>query len=179
MSVVKQIIEFIEFSFIGILLAIIFDFFRAYRKFKTPTSKATIIQDIIYFLIAMVIVTLSVINILDSNFRLYIIIAVMFGVLIHINIFSKFAIKLFIMFFKTSESIFEFLNITLTFYKQILIKILRLFKKIVKKCCKKFFYVIDFSKYKDKFLHKKSHFKLFKRKKNYTKEVKEYETEKV
>ena len=83
------------------------------------------------------------------------------------------------MFFKASESIFEFLNITLAFYKQILTKILRLFKKIVKKCCKKFFYVIDFSKYKDKFLHKKSFIKLFKRKKNHTKEVNEYETEKV
>lgn len=179
MSVIKQIIEFLEFSFIGIILAIIFDFFRAYRKFKTPTSKATIIQDITYFFIAMFIVTLGVINILDSSFRLYIIMAIMLGVLIHINIFSKFTIKLFIMFFKASESIFEFLNITLAFYKQILTKILRLFKKIVKKCCKKFFYVIDFNKYKDKFLHKKSFIKLFKRKKNHTKEVNEYETEKV
>lgn len=179
MSVIKQIVEFLEFSFIGILLAIIFDFFRAYRKFKVPTSKATIIQDIIYFLIAMVIVTLGVINILDSSFRLYIIIAVMLGVLIHINIFSKFTIKLFIMFFKTSESIFEFLNITLAFYKQILTRILKLFNKIVKKCCKKFFYVIDFSKCKDKLLHKKSFLKLFKQKKNHTKEVNEYGTEKV
>ena len=66
----------------------------------------------------MVIVTLGVINILDSSFRLYIIIAVMLG-------------------------------------------------------------VIDFSKCKDKLLHKKSFLKLFKQKKNHTKEVNEYGTEKV
>ena len=70
MSVVKQLLEFIEFTCIGILLAIIFDFFRAYRKFKIPTSKGTIIQDILYFVIATVIVSLGVINILDSSFRL-------------------------------------------------------------------------------------------------------------
>lgn len=175
MSVTKQFIEFVEFTCIGIILAIIFDFFRAYRKFKTPTNKSTIIQDIIYFIIATVIVVLGVINILESNFRVYVIIAILFGVAIHINKFSKHTIKLFIIFFKTSESIFEFLNITLTFYKQILAKILNLFKKILKKCCKRFFYVIDFNKYRDKILHKKE----FKQKKKDSKEVNEYETKEV
>lgn len=172
MSVTKQFIEFVEFICIGMILAIIFDFFRAYRKFKTPTNKSTIIQDIIYFVIATIIVVLGVVNILESNFRVYIIIAVLFGVVIHINKFSKYTIKLFIIFFKTSESIFEFLNITLAFYKQILTKILNLFKKILKKCCKSFFYVINFNKYRDKILHKKE----FKQKKNDSKEVNEYET---
>lgn len=179
MSVTKQIIEFIEFTCIGLLLAIIFDFFRAYRKFKVPTSKGTIIQDVIYFIIATIIVVLGVINILDSSFRLYVILAIMLGVVVHINKFSKYTIKLFIIFFKASESIFEFLNITLAFYKQILTKILKLFKKIVKKCCKRFFYVINFNKCKDKVLHKKTFFRLFKRKKKDSKEVNEYETKRA
>ena len=166
MSVVKQLLEFIEFTCIGILLAIIFDFFRAYRKFKIPTSKGTIIQDILYFVIATVIVSLGVINIL--------IIAIIFGVLLHISKFSKYTIKFFIIFFKASESIFEFLNITLAFYKQILMIILKIFKKIVKKCCKSFFYVVNFNKCKAKFLHGK---KLYKREK--LKEVNNYETKEV
>lgn len=174
MSVVKQLLEFIEFTCIGILLAIIFDFFRAYRKFKIPTSKGTIIQDILYFVIATVIVSLGVINILDSSFRLYIIIAIIIGVLLHISKFSKYTIKFFIIFFKASESIFEFLNITLAFYKQILMIILKLLKKIVKKCCKSFFYVVNFNKCKAKFLHGK---KLYKREK--LKEVNNYETKEV
>ncbi|MDO4282481.1 MAG: spore cortex biosynthesis protein YabQ [Clostridia bacterium] len=179
MSVTKQITLFVEFTCIGIILAIIFDFFRAYRKFKIPTNKSTIIQDIIYFVIATMIVVTGITHILDSNFRLYIVVSILIGVMIHVNKFSKYTIKFFILFFETSEFIFEFLNITLAFYKQILTKILKLFKKILKKCCKKFFYVIDFNKYKDKVLHKKTFFKLFKQKKKNSKEVKNYGTKEV
>ena len=82
-------------------------------------------------------------------------------------------------FFKASESIFEFLGITISFYKQIVTKIFSLFKKIVKKCWKRFFYVINFSKYKCNILHKKTFLSLFKRKKKGSEEVNEYETEKV
>lgn len=156
MSVLGQFIEFLEFFLIGLLLAIIFDFFRAYRKFKIPSSKATIVQDIIYFIIATIVVSIGVINILDSSFRLYVIIAIMLGVVVHINKFSKYTIKFFLIFFKTSKSIFEFLNITLAFYKQILTKLVNLFKKILKKCCKSFFYVINFNKCKNNVLHKKT-----------------------
>ena len=175
MSVTKQLVEFLEFFAIGLLLAIIFDFFRAYRKFKTPSNRDIIFQDILYFVIATVIVVLGVVSILNSNFRLYVIIAIILGVLIHTYFFSKYSIKFFIVFFKTSESIFGFLNITLSLFKQILIKILNLFKKIAKKCCKKFFYVINFGKYKGKILHKKK----FKQKKKSKKEVNGYETKKV
>jgi len=179
LSVTKQIIEFAEFTCIGVLLAIIFDFFRAYRKVRIPTGMDTIIQDIIYFLIATIIVVLSVINILDSNFRWYVIFAIMLGVLFQVHKFSKYTIKAFMFFFKVSGTMFEFLNITLTFYRQIFTKIFNLFKKILKKCCKKFFYVINFNKYKGKVLHKKTFFKFNKQKKKNSKEVNEYETKKV
>lgn len=75
-NVIEQSTEFIEFVFIGILIALVFDFFRAYRKYKKVNYIGVIFQDIIFFLIVSIIIIFSIIYILDSNIRIYIFLAV-------------------------------------------------------------------------------------------------------
>lgn len=75
-NVVEQFKEFIEFIGVGVIIALIFDFFRAIRKLKKVDTIGVIIQDILFFLITSVIIVVSIIYILDSNIRLYIFLAI-------------------------------------------------------------------------------------------------------
>ena len=139
---INQLFDLIGFVIIGIVIAIIFDFFRALRKVKKIPPFIVVIQDIIYFIIATLVIMYGIISILDTNMRLYIFIAIILGCLIYFNFFSKHVINLYIILFKMSKNILEF--IILPFYLSIylIVKICIIIKKIAKKCCKKFFYVI-------------------------------------
>ena len=143
---INQLLDFIGFTFIGIVIAIIFDFFRALRKIKKIPPLIVIIQDIIYFIIATLIIMLGIINILDTNMRFYIFIAIILGCTIHFSFLSKYTIKLYILLFKTSKNIINFIILPLYLCIYVIAKFCIFIKKIVKKCCKKFFYVITLFK---------------------------------
>lgn len=130
------------FFVIGIIIAIIFDFFRSYRSLKRISSIKVIIQDIIYFFIATFVIFWGIINILDSSIRLYIFLAIILGSVIYFIFFSKYIKKIYTGFFKTFKKLFEFFLLPLKLNIYILVKICMITKKIIKKCCKKFFYVI-------------------------------------
>lgn len=131
-----------EFFLLGFVIAIIFDFFRAYRKFKRPTDIEVLIQDIIFFFITTIIVIFGIINILDSNIRLYIFIAVFSGIGIYLSIISKYVIKIYNRFFEVIDSIIEFIFTPFYLFKQIIIFIFKKIHKICKICCKKFLYML-------------------------------------
>lgn len=59
MYVSNQVIDFIEFVLIGVLIASIFDFFRAYRKIKKVSTLTVMIQDSIYFIIVTMVIIFS------------------------------------------------------------------------------------------------------------------------
>ena len=62
MYVSNQVIDFIEFVLIGVLIASIFDFFRAYRKIKKVSTLTVMIQDSIYFIIVTMVIIFSIIK---------------------------------------------------------------------------------------------------------------------
>ena len=102
--VANQVMNFLQFITIGIIIALIFDFFRAYRTRKKVSNFSVMIQDIIYFFIVTIIIVFSIVNFLDSSLRLYVFIAIVIGIMIYISILSKFILKIYDAFFK---SLFE------------------------------------------------------------------------
>lgn len=158
-SVTEQLIEFFEFVFIGIVIALIFDFFRAYRKIKKVKDKSVIMQDILFFLIVSIILVFSNIYILNSDFRIYIIMAVLVGILIYIAIFSKYFLKIYTIVIKLFFDIISFIFIPFKYILQIICKIYSFLNKYIKKYCKKFFYVIFFMYKKLFFVVKSTFFK--------------------
>lgn len=146
MLIATQLSDFVGFFLIGVLIAIIFDFFRTYRQLKKTSVITVIIQDIIYFFIATSIIIIGVVNILDSNMRLYIFIAIILGCITHFIFLSKHIINLYKIIFRTSKAILEFIFLPLNLILYIIVKICIFIQKITKKCCKKFFYVITFVK---------------------------------
>lgn len=141
--ITDQFVEFLEFVTIGIIISIIFDFFRAYRKVKKSSDSQVIVQDILAFCIIICILIFSIINILDSSLRLYIFLAILLGIFSYVLILSSYIIKVYEEFFKIVDSIFYFIFLPVTFLYQIILKIYNFFKNIIKKCCKKFFNVVS------------------------------------
>lgn len=141
--VTLQLLDFFEFVVVGVVISIIFDFFRAYRSARKTNNFMVLIQDIIYFFLVTIIIVFCIVNILDSNLRLYIFFAILLGVVTYISILSKFFLKLYNKFFKTITFIVDLIILPLKLYIQILRKIYIFFKKYIKKCCKKFFYVLS------------------------------------
>lgn len=144
MYVSSQLIDFFEYVLIGAIIACVFDFFRAYRKLKKVSVVAVIIQDIIFFIIVTVIIVYSIIKLLDSQIRLYIIIAIILGCSIYFCTISKFVIKIYMSFFNMSKEIITSIFLPTLLNIQIFQKISVFLKKIWKKCCKMFFYMISF-----------------------------------
>lgn len=132
------------FFIIGIIIAIIFDFFRTYRSLKRVSSMKVIVQDIIYFFVSTFIILWGIINILDSSIRLYIFIAIILGSALHFAFFSKYSQKVYRFLFKTSKEIIDFFLLPLNLILYIILKNCIILKKIVKKCCKKFFNMLTF-----------------------------------
>ena len=132
------------FFSVGIILTIIFDFFRALRKYKKFNSFQVALQDILFFIIACIVFITSIYLFLDDEIRLYVFISIIAGVIVYIKLFSKLIIKLYIVFFKTLKNIINFLLLPINFLKLILVKICKKIYKIVKKGCIKIFNMINY-----------------------------------
>lgn len=138
----SHLLEFVEFILLGMLLGLIFDFFRGYRKIKKSSQVFVTIQDIIYFAICLIIIILGLLLFLKTEIRIYIFIAMVIGVFIYEKTISKIFMKLIMSFYKVSSKFLKFLMLPITLLIDIINKIFAFLKKIIKKCCKKFSYVV-------------------------------------
>lgn len=144
MYVSSQLIDFFEFVLIGAIISCVFDFFRAYRKLNKVTTFKVLSQDIIFFIITTIIIIFSIINLLDSEIRLYIFIGLILGCSIYFCVISRFVIKLYIVFFNMFKEIVSTIFLPVLLNIQVFQKISKKMKKIWKKCCKMFLYMISF-----------------------------------
>ena len=81
---------FVCFFIIGIIIGIIFDCFRVIRKaFRSP-DYITFIQDALFLLFVGYIITYGIIKINSGEIRLFLFLAIFFGVLIYFLTISNF-----------------------------------------------------------------------------------------
>lgn len=75
---------FCAFFILGILTGFIFDFFRALRKSIKTSNIITYVQDVVFFLVIGIMFLKSIIIFSSGEIRLYIFIAMIFGIIIYI-----------------------------------------------------------------------------------------------
>lgn len=136
MYIWTETIDFLQFILVGIILAIIFDFFRAYRKYKKVSKKIVLMQDLLYFLIVWVVIILSMIGFMSAGLRLYLIIGAVLGIMLYISVFSRYIIKMYIRIFKVNHEFILLFLLPFKLTKIIFQKICSFLKKKFKKCCK-------------------------------------------
>ena len=90
----EQLIIFFYFIFVGIMLSIIFDIFRIFRRTIKTSDIITNIQDILFCIITGIIMLFSIFYINKGELRLYIFIGIILGITIYMFFISKYFIKI-------------------------------------------------------------------------------------
>ena len=90
----EQLISFLYFIIIGIIISVIFDIFRIFRRTIKTSDLITNIQDILFCIISVTIILLSIFWFNKGELRLYIFIGIAFGISFYMIFISKYFIKI-------------------------------------------------------------------------------------
>ena len=141
MMIKKELINFFVFLILGIIISCIFVIFRTLRKIKKKNSIYTVtIQDIIFFVLATIITIVCILDIIKDNVRGYMFIAIVIGIVLSRAVLSKLLIKIYSKIIITSSWFVNFLCVPISLWISLGLKII---KKVIKKCCKLFFLMIN------------------------------------
>ena len=144
MELKEETVTFFIFILVGIGIGIIFDFFRALRKVKKYKDKYISIQDILFFIIAGILLSIVLIYNLQDEIRVYLFVAIFIGIAMYVSTISSYVVKIFKLFIEISNSIVAFLLLPLVVQKDIFMTIFDFFNKKSKKYCNKFYNMISY-----------------------------------
>lgn len=90
----NQINLLIIFTITGLSIGLLFDFFRAQRKFFRTKDFITNIEDIIFWICSAIIIIYVVLKYTNGEFRLYMLFGILTGLIFYFLLISKIYIKL-------------------------------------------------------------------------------------
>ena len=126
-----QAYAFVIFIINGILIGILFDIFRIFRKSFKTADVVTYIEDCIFWIISGLVLLYSIFKFNNGEIRLYILIGIILGVSIYMLIFSKMFINTSVFIIKVIKIIFNIIIIIpIKFFIKIINKII--FKPLTK-----------------------------------------------
>ena len=90
----EQLISFIYFIIVGIVLSVIFDIFRILRRTIKTSDIVTNIQDILFCIITGIIILFSIFYFNNGQLRLYVFLGLIIGITLYMIFISKYFIKI-------------------------------------------------------------------------------------
>ncbi len=125
---------FLVFSLTGVLIGILFDFFRILRRSVKTPNIITYIQDVLFWVLTGILILYNIWYFNNGEIRLYMFLGIIMGVLVYITTLSNIIIRIFTKLLKSIIKIVElpFKSIISTFRK-IFSVILLFFTKIMNK----------------------------------------------
>jgi len=139
---ISQFYSFLIFIGIGIILVLIFDVFRIFRKTFKTSDLVTTIEDIIFAIIAAFILLYSIFKFNSGEIRSYIFLGIITGATAYIATVSKFFIKISVTIIEfTKKIILGIINIIIFPLKIIFDFIRKIFFKPIS------FFFINFKKF--------------------------------
>ena len=122
-----QLQLFLIFIINGLLIGLLFDFFRILRKSIKTSDFMTYVEDIIFWILTGFIILYSIFTYNNGEIRLFMFLAMIIGILLYWVLISKFilSISLNIINFikKVFQIIFNIINIPFTFFIKIIKKV--------------------------------------------------------
>ena len=91
--VYDQLYLFIIFTLDGILIGILFDFFRILRKSFNTNDVVTYIEDICFWILTGILIIYSMYMFSDGELRLFMVLGLIMGIAFYILTFSRYVIK--------------------------------------------------------------------------------------
>lgn len=86
---------FVLFFIVGLIIGIIFDFFRAIRKNYKACDFITLVEDILFLGFASFLIIFSIIRINGGEIRFYLFLAIFFGILLYSLTISNLCVIIF------------------------------------------------------------------------------------
>ena len=125
---------FLAFILIGLILGLLFDFFRILRRVYNTPDFLTIIEDVIFWIISGVIILVGIFVLNEGRIRAYLFIGLFIGIVFYIIMISKLVIKFGTSFFNLFNKVilFPLQKILRVFYKMF-VKLLNALKNSIKK----------------------------------------------
>ncbi len=114
---------FLLFFIIGIIIGLVFDFFKVLRKLFKTKDIVTFIEDLLFLLISGTLIVLGIIKLNSGEVRFYLFLGMFFGVLIYSLTISKLYVIILYEFVRICKKI-------IIFFIQIFFKLLHIFKNI-------------------------------------------------
>ena len=122
----NQIYLFYIFLLTGILIGMLFDIFRIMRKSFKTSDFATIMQDILFWLFASVLLMYTVFKFNNGEIRSYVIFGIAIGLIAYLVLFSKIVIEV-------SVVIIEFIKKIIKSVVNIVLYPIKLFFRLLRK----------------------------------------------
>lgn len=99
-SVKVELLGFIIYIYMGLVLGVIYDLYRTIRWIMRPGKIVTIIEDVVFILISILILLFSIYYVSQGEIRIYNFIGIIMGVILYYMILSKLLLKIFRKVFK-------------------------------------------------------------------------------
>lgn len=91
----NQAYLFLVFSLTGVVIGILFDFFRILRRSIKTSNIVTYIQDILFWILTGIIILYSVWYFNNGELRIFVFLGLIIGILIYMTTLSSIIIKIF------------------------------------------------------------------------------------
>ena len=91
----NQTYLFLVFSLTGVIIGVLFDFFRILRKSFKTTDLITCIEDIIFWILAGILILYNIWYFNNGEIRAFIILGIVLGIIIYILTLSNIIVKIF------------------------------------------------------------------------------------
>ena len=125
---------FIVFSLTGVVIGILFDFFRILRRSFKTSNIITYVEDVLFWILTGVLILYNIWYFNNGEIRIYMFLGIIMGLLIYMLTLSNIIVSLFSKILKMLIRILEipFKKIISIFHKIITI-IIKIFNKFTKK----------------------------------------------
>lgn len=130
----NQAYLFLVFSLTGVVIGILFDFFRILRRIIKTGNIITYIEDVLFWVLTGILILYNIWYFNNGEIRIYMFLGIIIGVLIYMSILSNLCIKVFT---KILSKIIQILKIPFKaifqIFRRIITIIVSFFTKYVKK----------------------------------------------
>ena len=134
----NQAYLFLVFSLTGVIIGILFDFFRILRRTIKTSNFITYIEDILFWILTGFLILYNIWYFNNGEIRIYIFLGIILGVLIYMLTLSSILIKVFSMLFRILINVLELpFKTIISVFRKLITAIEKNFVKFPKKITNK------------------------------------------
>ena len=134
----NQAYLFLVFSLTGVIIGILFDFFRILRRIIKTSNFITYVEDILFWILTGFLILYNIWYFNNGEIRIYMFLGIILGVLIYMLTLSSILIKIFSKLFRILINVLELpFKTIISVFRKLITAIEKIFVKFSKKITNK------------------------------------------